>query len=83
MRDRVGSRSFLITKKLEHALEKVLPGTYLSRYEMVSFTTIPYAEVIDRARKQQRVVAVAAGGAVLAAATLATAIIRRVSGSDE
>jgi kynurenine 3-monooxygenase len=61
----------------------VLPGTYLSRYEMVSFTMIPYAEVIDRTRKQQRVVAVAAGGAVLAAATLATAIIRRVSGSDE
>jgi kynurenine 3-monooxygenase len=83
MRDRVGSRSFLIAKQLEHALEKVLPGTYLSRYEMVSFTMIPYAEVIDRTRKQQRVVAVAAGGAVLAAATLATAIIRRVSGSDE
>ena len=83
MRDKVGSKSFLLTKKFEHALEKVLPGTYLSRYEMVSFTTIPYSEVIERARKQQRVMAVAAGGAVIAVATLATALLRRVSGSDD
>jgi kynurenine 3-monooxygenase len=83
MRDKVGSRSFLLGKKLEHGLQKVLPGTYLSRYEMVSFTTIPYAEVIERSKRQQRIVAVAAGGAVLAVATAATALIRRVSGSDD
>ena len=83
MRDKVGSKSFLLTKKFEHALEKVLPGTYLSRYEMVSFTTIPYSEVIERAKKQQRVMAVAAGGAVIAVATLTTALLRRVSGSDD
>ncbi len=83
MRDKVGSRSFLLAKKLEHLLEKVLPGTYLSRYEMVSFTTIPYADVIDRARAQQRVVAIAAGGAVIAAAAFATALVRRVTGSED
>jgi kynurenine 3-monooxygenase len=83
MRDKVGSRSFLLSRKLEHGLEKVLPGTYLSRYEMVSFTTIPYAEVIERARKQQRLVAVAAGGAVFAVAVLATALLRRVTGSED
>ncbi len=83
MRDKVGSRSFQLSRKLEHGLEKVLPGTYLSRYEMVSFTTIPYAEVVDRTRRQQRLLAVAAGGAVLAAASLATAVIRRVTGSED
>ena len=83
MRDKVGSRSFLLAKQLEHGLEKVLPGRYLSRYEMVSFTTIPYAEVIERAKRQQRAVAVAAGGLVLATAVVATSLIRRVTGSDE
>lgn len=83
MRDKVGSRSFLLAKQLEHGLEKVLPGRYLSRYEMVSFTTIPYAEVIDRAKRQQRAVAVAAGGLVLATAVVATSVIRRLSGSDD
>jgi kynurenine 3-monooxygenase len=83
MRDKVGSRSFLLARRLEHGIEKVLPGTYLSRYEMVSFTTIPYAEVMERARKQQRILAVAAGGAVLAVAALATGVISRVTGSDD
>ena len=83
MRDKVGSRSFLLAKQLEHGLEKVLPGRYLSRYEMVSFTTIPYAEVIDRAKRQQRAVAVAAGGLVLATAVVATSVIRRITGSDD
>lgn len=83
MRDKVGSRTFLAGKKLEHGIEKLLPGTYLSRYEMVSFTTIPYAEVIERSRHQQRILAVATGGAVLAVATLATSLLRRLTGSDD
>jgi kynurenine 3-monooxygenase len=83
MRDKVGSRAFLLGKRLEHGLEKALPGTYLSRYEMVAFTTIPYAEVVQRARTQQRLVAVAAGGAVLALATAATAVLRRVTGAED
>ena len=82
MRDKVGSRSFLLAKQLEHGLEKVLPGRYLSRYEMVSFTTIPYAEVIDRAKRQQRAVAVAAGSVVLATAVAATAVLRRLGRDD-
>jgi kynurenine 3-monooxygenase len=83
MRDKVGSKSFLATRKLEHTLERLLPGTYLSRYEMVSFTTIPYAEVIERAKTQQRILAVAAGGAVLAVAAAATAVLRRITGEED
>jgi kynurenine 3-monooxygenase len=83
MRDKVGSKVFLATKKFEHALEKLLPGTYLSRYEMVSFTTIPYAEVVERSKKQQQVLAVAAGGAVLAVAVAATSVLRRITGAED
>lgn len=83
MRDKVDSRVFLATKKVEHGIEKMLPGTYLSRYEMVSFTTIPYAEVVERSRKQQRLLAAAAGGLVLAVAAGATALIRTISGSED
>ena len=79
MRDKVGSRSFLLAKQLEHGLEKVLPGRYLSRYEMVSFTTIPYAEVIDRAKRQQRTVAAGAAAAVAGLIVLNVAIARRLA----
>jgi kynurenine 3-monooxygenase len=77
MRDRVGSRAFLAMKRLEHALEKLLPGAYRSRYEMISFTTIPYAEVIDRSRRQQRAVTLAASALVLAIGSLTIASLRR------
>jgi kynurenine 3-monooxygenase len=45
MRDKVGSRAFLWRKRVEHALERALPGRYISRYELVSFTTVPYAQI--------------------------------------
>jgi kynurenine 3-monooxygenase len=45
MRDKVGSRAFLWRKRFEHALERALPGRYISRYELVSFTTVPYAQI--------------------------------------
>ncbi len=56
MRDKVNSPVFRATRSAEHALERLLPGRYLSRYEMVSFTTIPYSEVIARSSSQQRMV---------------------------
>lgn len=62
MRDKVASPVFRATRQLEHTLERLLPGTYQSRYEMVSFTTIPYAEVIERDRRQRGTVLAAAVG---------------------
>jgi len=72
MRDKVGSPAFRASKKVEHALERLLPGKYLSRYEMVSFTTIPYSEVIERDKRQRSTaLATAAGvGAVAVGAAL-------------
>ncbi|HEU4948577.1 MAG TPA: NAD(P)/FAD-dependent oxidoreductase [Kribbella sp.] len=74
MRDKVASPVFRLGKRFEHALERALPGRYVSRYELVSFSTTPYAEVRHRVRRQHQAVA----GVALAAAGLVTAAVRAV-----
>jgi kynurenine 3-monooxygenase len=56
MRDKTASRIFRAKKKLDHALEGLLPGIYLPLYFMVSFTRIPYAAASRRAGRQDRIV---------------------------
>ena len=56
MRDKTASRLFRAKKKLDHALEGVLPGIYLPLYTMVTFTRIPYARAARRARLQDGIV---------------------------
>jgi kynurenine 3-monooxygenase len=57
MRDRVGSRAFLLRKKGEVFLHRLFPRWYLPLYTLVTFTRRPYAEAVRRARIQDRVVA--------------------------
>jgi kynurenine 3-monooxygenase len=71
MRDRVASPVWRAAKRVEHAIERALPNVYRSRYEMVSFTTIPYAEVRRRARRQHGALAAIGGAAALGIAALA------------
>ena len=73
MRDRVNSKVFQAETAARHFLERRLPGRYVSRYELVSFTTIPYAQVAGRMRRQDRATALLAGGALGAAGLLAVA----------
>lgn len=77
MRDKVASPVFKSAKRVEHLLERLLPGVWISRYELVSFSTVPYADVQRRVRRQQ--LALAALGVVAVAAAAATL----VRGSDE
>ena len=72
MRDKVNSRPFQLKTAAQHALERRLAGRYVSRYELVSFTTVPYAEIPRRIRRQN----LALGG-VLALGALAVAAITR------
>ncbi len=72
MRDKVASPAFRLTKRVEHTLERLLPGRYVSRYELVSFSTTPYAEVQRRVQRQHRYV----GLAVAAVVGLAVAVTR-------
>lgn len=77
MRDLTGSRAFRAKKALERALHRVVPCWFTPLYTMVSFTRIPYAEAVRRARRQYAVIsilAIAIGLAVL------TALIRGVLG---
>jgi kynurenine 3-monooxygenase len=77
MRDKVASPVYQLRKRVEHALERALPGRYLSRYELVSFTTTPYAQVRRRVRAQQWVLAGLAAVAAAGATTGAVAVARR------
>ena len=74
MRDRVASPLFRLAKRVEHGLEKAFPGVYRSRYELVSFTTTPYAEVRRRVRLQH---AALAGTATAIAAATSTILLGR------
>ncbi|MEV6272429.1 NAD(P)/FAD-dependent oxidoreductase [Kribbella sp. NPDC051936] len=77
MRDKVASPVFRLQKQVEHALERLLPGRYVSRYELVSFSTTPYAEVQRRVRRQQQVLGAAAVAVAGALLTLARRRLRR------
>jgi kynurenine 3-monooxygenase len=68
MRDKVASPLYQARRRVEHALERALPGRYVSRYELVSFSTTPYAQVDRRVRRQRLAVAGAALGLLVAGA---------------
>ena len=44
MSERVGDRRFLLRKAVEHRLEQEVPALYRSRYSMVMYSHIPFAE---------------------------------------
>jgi kynurenine 3-monooxygenase len=70
MRDKVASPVFRLGKRVEHTLERLFPGRYISRYELVSFTTTPYAQIQQRVKRQHEYLAAAAllGAGVVGAA---------------
>ena len=72
MRDKVGSPLFRLGKRVEHAIERWAPDHFESLYELVSFTTVPYAEARRRAAAQRRFPA-----NVAAVAAAAAAVVRR------
>jgi kynurenine 3-monooxygenase len=52
MRDGVADPHYLLKRELVAALTARAPGHFMSRYRMVSFTSIPYATCVARDRKQ-------------------------------
>jgi kynurenine 3-monooxygenase len=63
MRDLVDDADFLLKKKVERALAERLPGVFVPRYSLVSFTTTPYAEARARGAAQWAIVETIAAGA--------------------
>ena len=71
MRDRTASRLFRMKKRVEHLLHAAVPFWFTPRYEMVSFDTIPYADALAKAQRQDRALvalALTAGAALVVVA---------------
>jgi kynurenine 3-monooxygenase len=66
LRQKVSSPWFLARKRLDVLLNRLLPGLWLPIYTMVSHTTMPYADALARARRQDRILGAVATGMVLA-----------------
>lgn len=71
MRDKVGTKAFLRHKRNEQRLARWFPKWFTPLYSMVSFSTIPYADAVEKAREQEetlariRSAALAIGGLVV------------------
>ncbi|GAA2166248.1 FAD-dependent oxidoreductase [Actinomadura napierensis] len=76
MRDRVSSPVYRAKQAATHALERRLAGRYVSRYELVSFSTMPYARIPARIRRQNLALTGAAS-AVLAGLALVLRVALR------
>ena len=80
MRDKVASPVFRLGKRVEHAIERWAPEHFESLYELVSFTTVPYAEARRRAAAHRRFPATVASRAAAGATRgvdLARQLVRR------
>lgn len=62
MRDKVNSRVFRARSAAVHSLERLLGGAYRSRYELVSFSTLPYSRIGGRIRRQNLILGAAVAG---------------------
>ena len=58
MRDSVAKPDYIMRNKIENALNKKFPNTFIPRYNMVSFTSIPYNEVSARSKIQQDIISI-------------------------
>lgn len=74
MRDRVASPLFVLKKRFQVGLHRLLPRWYLPLYTMIEFTRIPYAAAVRRARRQDRLVA-AVTACVLLLALIVCAVL--------
>jgi kynurenine 3-monooxygenase len=77
MRDKTASRTFLIGKKIEKTLARLLPGRFVPLYYMVTFSRTPYADAVRRAERQWRAVRLAAAAAALLIAVSLIVLLTR------
>ncbi|MCG3126780.1 MAG: Kynurenine 3-monooxygenase [Phycisphaerae bacterium] len=65
MRDKTASTAFRAYKRLERSMHRLMPWWYTPLYTLVSFTRTPYADAVDRARRQDKVLMLVFAAAVL------------------
>src|SRR5258706_4130492 len=52
MRDKVADPEFLRLREIEHELQDRMPGRYLTRYQLVTFTRLPYRVALEAGKIQ-------------------------------
>ena len=57
MRDKVADPTFLKMRAIEAELQKRMPGRYLTRYQLVTFTRVPYRIALQAGRVQAEILA--------------------------
>jgi kynurenine 3-monooxygenase len=80
MRDRTAHRMFKLKKKLDHTLNHWMPNAFIPLYDLVSFSTVPYAAARARAAQQDRIivrVGIAAAGLLVALLVVAAFVVMR------
>jgi kynurenine 3-monooxygenase len=63
MRDKVSDPRFLRLREIEHQLQDRMPGRYLTRYQLVTFTRVPYRVALRAGEIQQAILSGLADGA--------------------
>lgn len=56
MASKSASIAFALRRRLEIFLHRVMPSKFVPLYTMVTFTTIPYADAVDRAERQDTII---------------------------
>ncbi|RDZ26851.1 FAD-dependent monooxygenase [Lysobacter silvisoli] len=64
LRQKVQSPWFLARKRLDVALNRLLPRAWLPLYTMIAHTTMPYGDALARAQRQERILVGAGVGAL-------------------
>ena len=77
MRDSVNSPVYQVEHRAEQVLHRALGDRYKTRYEMVSFSTTPYADIEPTVRRQRTVAGVATAVGLAGLAYLGFAARRR------
>lgn len=77
LRDRLRSPLFLARKRADLMLNRLFPRSWVPLYTMVAHSTVPYADAVARARRQDAALATVATGAALAGAVALSAVTGR------
>lgn len=77
MRSSVATQRFRARKKVERLAQALFPNRYVPLYSMVSFTNIPYAAALERARRQDEAIDAFLGATGVLGAAGAFGLLKR------
>lgn len=83
MRSKTNSMLFVARRSLEQYLEVILPSSWQvsDLHSLVSFTNIPYSDVVAKVKKQDRVIDLLLAGGLLASAAAAVGAFSLLRGT--